>query len=87
MNFFNINFFGPHTKHPILGLQKKVDVPHFLGKDAKGGTHINFFGAILGSKTGPKPAVLGHEEFSLLFFPAFTFTGGICRRAIVHATQ
>ena len=29
--------FGPHPKHPIFGPQRKVYVPHFLGKDAKKG--------------------------------------------------
>ena len=53
-----------------MGPQKKVYVPHFLGKEAKKGTRINFFGGILGSKRGPKRAIFGHTKFSLLFFPA-----------------
>ena len=52
MNFFNINFLA-HPKRPILAPQKKkVYVPHFLGKNAKKGTHINFFGGIFGVKNG-----------------------------------
>ena len=29
--------FGPHPEHPIWAPNKKVDVPHLLGKDAKKG--------------------------------------------------
>ena len=34
---FQHKLFGPRPKHPILGPRKKVDVPRFLGKDAKKG--------------------------------------------------
>ena len=30
---FQHKLFAPHPKHPILGPQKKVYVPHFLGKE------------------------------------------------------
>ena len=49
---FQHKLFGPHPKKPILGSQKKVHVPHFLGKERKKGTHLNFFGGIFGVKTG-----------------------------------
>ena len=37
INFFNINFLAPTQNPPIWGPQKKVDVPHFLGKSVKKG--------------------------------------------------
>ena len=52
INFFNINFLAPTLNTLVWAARKKVDVPHFLGKDAKKGAHINFFGGIFGVKKG-----------------------------------
>ena len=65
--FFQHKLFGPHPKHPNLGPQKKVYVPHFLGKDAKRDSHNLFRGDFGGQKQGPKRAIFGHKKFSLLF--------------------
>ena len=53
INFFNITFWPP-PKTPDLGPQKKVYVPHFLGKDAKKGPTQTFSGGFSGSKRGPQ---------------------------------
>ena len=64
---------GPHPKHPILGSQKKLYVPHFLEKKRQKGTHINFFGGFWGQKKGPQA---GHfrpqksKKFTLVLLPA-----------------
>ena len=50
---FQRRLFGPHAKPSILGPQKKVYVPHFLGKnEKKKGTHINFSRGIFGVENG-----------------------------------
>ena len=36
---FQHELFAPHPKRPVLGPQKKVCAPHFLGKNAKRDTH------------------------------------------------
>ena len=67
---FQHKLFVLHPKHPILGPQKKVDVPHFLGKDAKRGPTQTFSGGFGGSKRGSQTGHFGHKKFSLLFFLA-----------------
>ena len=42
INVFNINFLAPPQKN-IVGPQKKVDVPHFLGKNAKKASQTGHF--------------------------------------------
>ena len=49
---FQHKLFAPHPKHPFLGPQKRVYVPHFLGKDAKKGPTLHSFRGIFGSKKG-----------------------------------
>ena len=49
---FLVPNFWPAPKTPRFGPPEKVYLPHFLGKDATKGTHINFWGEILGVKTG-----------------------------------
>ena len=66
VDIFNINFLAP-TQNTQCWPPKKNDVPHFLGNDAKG-THINFFGGFWGQKPGPKRAIFGRKNFSLLLF-------------------
>ena len=79
INFFNINFLHPIQKHPILGPQKKVYVPHFLGKNAKKRTHINFFGGILGAKNGVPngPFSATKSLVSCFFLPLLVGVGGM----------
>ena len=45
----NIFFPGRNARQANFGPQKKVYVSHFMGESAKMGTHINFFGGILGA--------------------------------------
>ena len=49
---FQHKLFGPHPKRPILGPQKKVYVPHFLGKNAREAHKHKLFRGILGVKNG-----------------------------------
>ena len=64
---FQHKLFGPHPKPSILAPQKKVYVPHFLGKNAKRDPHKLFREEFLGQKRGPKQAIFRHKKFSLLF--------------------
>ena len=74
---FQHKLFGPHPKPPMLDPQKKVYVPHFLGRTQK--RHINM-GDLGGPQRGPQRAILGH---TLTIFRLFLscFPGGGPRKA------
>ena len=59
---------------PHFGPPEKSSCGSFAGKEHKKGTHINFFGAILGSKTGTQTGRFGPQRESLVYcvFPALT---------------
>ena len=67
INLFNINFWPP-PQTPDFGPPEKFYVPHFLGKDAKKGTHISFWGGFLGQKGGSTRAIFGHKRLVYLLF-------------------
>ena len=72
INFFNINFLAPTQNTPFgVPRKKKVYVPHFLGKDAKQCSHINFFGGIFGFKKGvPNGPFSATKSLVYCFYPA-----------------
>ena len=70
INFFNINFLDP-PKTPHFGPQKKVYVPHFLGKSAKEAHKHKLFLGILGVKNGvPNGPFSATKSLVYCFFPA-----------------
>ena len=70
INFFNIKFLAP-PKTPSFGPPEKSLCASFPGKERQKGTHINFFGEIIGVKNGvPNGPFSTTKMFSLVFFPA-----------------
>ena len=71
INFFNINFSAPTQNTPFWAPRKKFKCASFPGKGRKKGTHINFFGAILGvSKGAPNRPFSATKSLVYCFLPA-----------------
>ena len=56
--FFNMNFEPLTQKHPFWATRREVHVPHFLGKNAKGGPKKTFSGEFWGQTRGPETGQL-----------------------------
>ena len=69
INFFNINFLAP-TQNAPFWVPRKSLCASFPGKGRKKGTHINFFGRILGSKGAPNGPFPATKSSVYCFFPA-----------------
>ena len=89
--FFNINFLVP-SKTIYLGTAEKSSCASFPGKERKQGTHINFFGAISGSKKGaPNGPFWATKSLVCFFLPLIAYN--FCRHIsgdpaqILHKNQ
>ena len=85
ISFFNINSLDPHAKHLILGPQKKVYVPHFLGKGAKRDPHQLFRGDFFGVKTGvPNGPFSATRSLVYCFLLPLNFFGSLHHFHVIH---
>ena len=70
INSFQYKLFGPHSKPPIWAPRKKLMCLISWERTQKRDPHKLYWGDLGGQIQGPKPAIFGHKNFSLLFFPA-----------------
>ena len=82
INFFNINFLHP-TRNPPFWAPRKKFMCLISWERTQRGTHINFFGGILGVKNGvPNEPFSARKSLVYCFFPALICGGSKSR---IHA--